>query len=308
MTGRNIPTSDEVMSYLTERRNWGRWGDDDQVGAVNLITPEKRIRAAALVRSGRAVSLSRYLPKDAAPNNPTPAQHWMRTNDRGYGGGSAVDFYGVAYHGTATTHLDALCHVWTSGGLYNGRDPKEVIGFDGAKFGSVDNWPTGIVTRGVLLDIPKFRGEPYVTQDKPVHGWELEDVAKAQGVTLEPGDAMCVYSGREAYNKDNPDVPWGTANAAQRPGLHASCLPFVRDNDVSMISWDMMDLHPSGYDLAWSVHGVIPSYGVALQDNALLEPLAAACAEEGRYEFMLMVLPLRVLGGTGSPVNPVALF
>ena len=136
---------------------------------------------------------------------------------------------------------------------------------------------------------------------------ELEEVAKAEGVAVEPGDALVVYSGREAYNRDHPDTIWGS-NPAERPGLHSSCLPFIRDNDVALISWDMMDLNPNGYGLPWSVHGVIFAYGVALQDNALLEPLAQACAEEGRYEFMLSILPLRVAGGTGSPVNPVALF
>ena len=146
-----------------------------------------------------------------------------------------------------------------------------------------------------------------MTQDKPVHGWELEDVATAQGVALLPGDAVVVYSGREAYNLDHADVPWGSTGA-DRPGLHASCLPFIRDNDVALLSWDMMDHIPNGYGLPWSVHGVIFAYGVALQDNALLEPLAQACAEEGRYEFMLSILPLRVAGATGSPVNPVALF
>ena len=307
MAERTLPTKDEVDSYLRDRRNWGRWGKDDDKGAINLITPEKRVAVARLVRSGRAVSLSRFLPKDPAPNNPTPAQHWMRVNDRGSGAGSAVDFYGVAYHGTSTTHLDALCHVWNSDGMYNGRNPAEEIGFSGAKFGSVERWSDGIITRGVLMDVPKYRGEPYVTQDKPVHGWELEEVAKAEGVVLEPGDALVVYSGREAFNLDHADVPWGS-NAAERPGLHASCLPFIRDNDVALISWDMMDYSPNGYGLPWSVHGVIFAYGVALQDNALLEPLAQACAEEGRYEFMLSILPLRVAGGTGSPVNPVALF
>ena len=124
---------------------------------------------------------------------------------------------------------------------------------------------------------------------------------------MEPGDALVVYSGREAWNEANPDQICGS-NSAERPGLHASCLPFIRDNDVSVLSWDMMDLTPNGYDLPWSVHGSIFAYGVALQDNALLQPLAEACAQEGRYEFLLMILPLRVEGGTGSPVNPVAMF
>jgi len=300
---RPIPTKAEVESYLVDRRNWGRWGPDDQVGAVNLITAQKRIQAASLVRSGRVVSLSREFPKTPAPNNANPAQHFMKMMDRG-SGGAAVDYYGISYHGTASTHLDSLCHVWNENGMWNGRKPDEEIDFEGARWGAVTNWSTGIITRGVLLDVPRFRGEPFVTQERPIHGWELEDVAKAQGVTLEPGDALLVYGGREAWNRVNPT--WGAGPS--RPGLATSCLPFIRDNDVSLLVWDMMDHTPNGYDLPWSVHAVIFAYGVGLVDNALLEPLAAACAEEGRYEFMLMVSPLVVVGGTGSPANPLALF
>ena len=303
---RRVPTKEEVLAYLKEDRNWGRWGQDDQVGAVNMVTPEKRVAAASLVKSGRAVSLSREFPKTAAPNKPTPAIHYMKRNIRDDHSGGATDYYGISYHGTATTHLDALCHVWDANGMWNGRNPEEVITFDGAKWGSVEHWKDGIITRGVLLDVPKHRGEPFVTQDKPIHGWELEDIAKEEGVTMAPGDALVVYSGRENWNEVNPI--WGTAGAPSRPGLHASCLKFIRESDCCVLVWDMMDHSPNGYDLAWSVHGSIFAYGIGLLDNALLQPLAEACAEEGRYEFMLTINPLRVVGGTGSPVNPIALF
>ena len=302
---RRVPTKEEVLAYLYEDRNWGRWGQDDQMGAVNMVTPEKRIAAARLVKSGRAISLSREFPKTPAPNNPTPAIHYMKRNIRKDGGGSATDYYGISYHGTATTHLDALCHVWDANGMWNGGDPEESITFDGAKWGSVEHWKDGIITRGVLLDVPKHRGEPFVTQDKPIHGWELEDIAKEEGVTMEPGDALVVYGGREKWNEVNPN--WGTAGAPARPGLHASCLKFIRESDCCVLVWDMMDHSPNGYDLPWSVHGAIFAYGIGLLDNALLQPLAEVCAQEGRYEFMLTINPLRVVGGTGSPVNPIAL-
>jgi kynurenine formamidase len=304
MSDRPLPSQAEVLAYLRERRNWGRWGRDDEVGAVNLITPAKRAAAARLVRSGRSVSLSRELPTTPGPGNPTPAQHWMKTVPRGRGG-FAADFYGVYYHGWANTHLDALCHTWDEAGMWNGRDPAREIGLDGARFGGVHHWKDGLVTRGVLLDVPRHRGEPYVRQERPVHDWELEEIAKAASVQLTPGDAVCVYSGREAWQAAHPDRAYGPE---PRPGLHASCLAFLRDHDVAVLAWDMMDLTPSGYDVAWSVHAAIFAYGVALVDNALLEPLARACVEEGRSEFMLVVAPLRVVGGTGSPANPLALF
>ena len=307
MPERRVPTKQEVGSYLSDRRNWGRWGDKGSAGAINLITAEKRLSAVALVKTGRTVSLSRPFPVAPSAENPRPAQHFIKKEDRPPGGGAALDYYGVFYHGTATTHIDALCHVWDQGGMWDGRDPSQVITFEGATYGTVDQWKEGILTRGVLLDVPKHRGEPYVTLDSPVHGWELEDIVKEQGLILEPGDACMVYSGREAYAQDHGGV-WSRGREFERAGLHASCLPFIRDNDMSTLGWDMMDAMPNEYGIPWTVHGVIFAYGVALLDNSLLQPLAEACAEEGRYDFMLTINPLNVVGGTGSPVNPVAVF
>jgi len=294
------PSREQALSYLREGNNWNRWGADDEVGAVNLITPEKRVRAASLVRSGRSVSLSRDIPTVPGRNNPMPATHWLRVMDT-----AVVDHIGISYHGYVTTHVDALCHVWDEGGMWNGRDPKVEVTSQGARFGGIQHWREGITTRGVLLDIPTFRREPSVTLEKPVHGSELEAIAKAQGVEIEPGDALVVYSGREAWQAANPS--W-SGYRPPSPGLHASCLPFVRDHDVAVLVWDLMDAAPNEYGMTWTMHGAIFAYGVALVDNALLQPLAEACAAEGRYEFMLTFAPLPVVGGTGSPINPIALF
>lgn len=304
MSDREVPTKKEIDAYLRDT-NWGRWGGKGGAGAMNLITPEKRLDAVSLVSKGRPVSLSRPLPVTPSGDNPRPAQHYMHRESRPFDGGAAMDYYGVFYHGTATTHIDALCHVWNKDGMWDGKNPDGVIKFGGASYGSVDEWKDGILTRGVLLDVPRYREEAYVTMDKPVHGWELEDVAKAQGVVIKPGDAVFIYSGREKYASDH-EGRWGTAEG--RPGLHASCLPFVKRNDISILGWDMMDAAPNEYNIPWTVHGVIFAYGVALVDNSLLEPLSAVCAEEKRYEFMLTINPLFVKGGTGSPANPIAVF
>lgn len=283
---------DNPLSY---RRNWGRWGPNDGMGAVNLITPQKRAAAATLVKSGRTVSLGRVF---------EPDQHFIRINTRGTGG-SVVDYYGFLYHGVGITHVDALCHVWDQHGMWNGRDPAKEIDTNGTKFADITAFGGGLITRGVLLDVPRHRRASHVTQDRPVEGAELEAIAKAQGVTVEPGDALLIHSGREALVRASG--PYGPSTGA-RPGLHVSCARFVRDRDVSILGWDMHDAMPDKDKLPWPVHGVLFSYGVALLDNALLEPLAQACAEERRYEFMFMALPLKVARGTGSPVNPIALF
>jgi kynurenine formamidase len=299
-----VPSNAEMQAYLKANTNWGRWGKDDEIGAINLITAEKRMEAVSLVKKGRTVSLSRPFPKTPAPNNPTPAMHWMRKLGRRFGVSGVIDFYGISYHGQSATHIDALCHVWDADGLWNGRSP-DVVEADGTQWGSIQNWSQGIVTRGVLLDVPRYRGEPYVPQGRPVTGPELEAVAKAQGVEVRAGDALCVYSGRENHDRAEPQ-PWGTPGIA-RPGLHTSCLKFIHEHDASLLVWDMMDEEREA-DCPWGTHSAIFAFGVALVDNALLEPLAAACAEEGRYEFMLMLCPLVVEGGTGSPLNPIAMF
>ena len=225
-------------------------------------------------------------------------------SERG-GGGSVVDYYGSLYHGVSVTHVDALCHVWDKNGMWQGRDPAKEIDTSGARFADINAFANGLITRGVLLDVPRHRRAPHVTVDRPVEGTELEEIAKAQGVSIAPGDALMVYSGREALVRSG--TPYGSATTA-RPGLHVSCARFIRDRDVAILGWDMHDAMPDKSGLPWPVHGVLYSYGVVLLDNALLEPLAQACAEERRYEFMFMALPLRVARGTGSPVNPVALF
>lgn len=307
-------TREDAEHYLRDRRNWGRWGNDDELGALNLITPDKRVQAASLVRQGRSVSMSRPFPKEPSAINQHPAMHYMNRTVRGPGG-HATDFYGVAYHGMNSTHIDSLCHVWDENGMWNGRKADDVITFQGATFGQIDNWRDGIVTRGVLLDVPRLRGTECVTQEEPVHGWELEQAARAQGTAVTPGDALVVYSGREAWTRA-AGRPWGsgvsTAPAGQvygpdRPGLHASCLEFIRETDAAVLVWDMMDMLPDGLGLPWTVHGAIFAFGIALVDNALLEPLAGILAAEGRSDFMFVTSPLRVEGGTGSPANPLAI-
>ena len=271
------------------RRNWGRWGDNDQVGAINLITAEKRRAAAGPVQSGRTVSLRRAF---------EPPQHFMTTSTLGNGGGYVMDYLGFIYHGQTITHIDALCHTWDGDGMWQGHDPDEDITTEGAHFADITHWKEGIITKGVLIDVPRHRGAPHVTVAEPVTADELDAIVRAENVTVEPGDALLVHSGWAAYMASDPDPSQGG------PGLHASCAEFIRDHDVALLGWDLMDARPQD-DLAWSVHGVLFNFGVALLDNALLEPIADACAEENRWSFMFQALPLNVARGTGSPANPI---
>ena len=302
---RTPPTVEEYRAYQERFSNWGRWGAGDQLGTLNFVTDDVRRAAAALVREGRSVSLARPLATAqvlSGHRNPTPADHRMNVGGMGCG-----DYVGVSYHGFANTHIDALCHIFTEDGyIYNGR-PKSDVTEAGATANAVDAWRNGIVTRGVLYDVPRHRGVDYVPLDAPVHGWELEDVAQAQGVTPRAGDAVLVRAGAKAFWAANPqhEPVWAAA------GVHASALEFLYEHDAALMGWDLMEA--AGQEAygapALPIHSVaIPYMGLPLLDNADFEALAAACAELGRWEFQLVIAPLVVIGGTGSPANPIAVF
>lgn len=313
----------QIMGYLRDRRNWGRWGPDDELGTLNLISEAAVKRGLAAVTAGKSISLSRDLPVTPSPNNPRPALLFVETRSRPdvsdsegpFRAGVATDFIGVFCHGTAATHIDALCHAWDSYGMWNGRNPEQE--FDGmrANWGSIDQWRNGIATRCVLLDVPSFRGEPHVTSDQPVCAEEIYAIAERQGSEIAPGDAVAIYCGREQYESLNH--PWGAAAPGERswpptgdelrPGLDSSCIEPLREWDTSALVWDMLDNSPNGRCLPWSVHAAISHFGLALIDNADLEVVATECRTRGNNSFFLVVAPLPVNGATGSVVNPLAI-
>ncbi len=308
LANRTTTTPEEYQAYGTRLNNWGRWGADDQSGTLNHITPEVRQRALGMPRTGRPVSCANPLATAAVVPNATrngrPADHRMTVNP-----GSSSDYVGVSYHGFVNTHIDALCHIFTGPGgrLYNDADPALVTP-EGALTHSVDRWRDGIVTRGVLYDIPRMRGHDHVREGEPVEGWHLQDWAAQVGVTPQPGDAVLIRSGAEPFWRAHPDfqmtMPLNT------PGVAVSVLEFLHDTSAALMGWDLQEA--SGQDQYGEripLHAIaIPHMGLPLLDNANFERLAEACAETGRYEFLLVISPLVVLGGTGSPVNPLAVF
>jgi len=305
---RTPPTAEEYASWRTQYSNWGRWGDDDELGTLNFVTPEVRRQAAALVRDGRVISCSRAIDTKPGPANPYPARHMVAMQESG----AMCDHLSLFIHGFTETHLDALCHLPVAEGLetWNGRRLDQ-YGMPAEHAGTIDFWRDGIVTRGVLFDIPRLRGTEYVTPGAPVHGWELADAAAAQGVTPQPGDAVLIRSGHGPYFAATGGQPGfgGTA------GVHASCVEFLHDTDASMLVWDMQDApnadqgipNPRGLTVPLHVHHIlIPYMGMPILDNADFEALAVACADAGRWAFQFVVAPLVIPRGTGSPVNPLA--
>jgi kynurenine formamidase len=296
-------------------KNWGRWGSEDQRGALNLITAEKRAAAAALVRSGETVSCARELPVAPSPENPTPALHFMaRAGDacaiEGTGGLEAcMDFVGVAFHGMAVSHIDALCHVLVEGRMYNGR-PASAVKSTGAEAGSIlAAAGGGIVGRGVLLDVPRLRGVPWLEGDDCVAPEELVAAEEGAGLRVGEGDILLVSTGRDARREARG--PWNP-NEGGLAGLHPECIPWLRERDVAVLGSDgVSDPLPGNAAAGWPIpvhQCTLVAMGVHLLDNLALGALADACARHGRWEFLFTVAPLRIAGGTGSPVNPIAVF
>ncbi|MHC5543700.1 cyclase family protein, partial [Singulisphaera rosea] len=190
-------TKADVDRWSKELSNWGRWGKDDQIGTLNLITPETRKRAAALVKEGVSISLSRDLETKTSANNPTPLVHKMIL-PRGPGGGDmALDSYEMNYHGLAYTHLDALCHVFPGGKLYNGFSAEEIT-TKGAAKESILNVKGGVFTRGILIDIPRLKGVPYLEPGTHIYPADLEAWEKKAGIRVGAGDAILIRTGRWA--------------------------------------------------------------------------------------------------------------
>jgi kynurenine formamidase len=303
MNGRAALSKQEVLSFLTTLSNWGRFGPRDQLGTLNLITPEKRVAAAGLVRSGRTVSAARPLPTEPSPENPNPvAHHMIATASEGWGG----DYFAMASHGFATSHIDALCHIFHEDQLYNGY-PTAKVTAHGALELAIHELRDGIVSRGVLLDIPRRRGVPYLAASEPIFPDDLEAAEQDTGVRVEPGDVLFIRTGRWALREARG--AWNTSQAAA--GLDASCLPWLHERGVAALGSDgVSDVLPSRIDgVNLPIHTVaIVAMGLHLLDNLDLEPLAKTCASENRWQFLLTIAPLVLTRGTASPVNPIALF
>ncbi|HZU74265.1 MAG TPA: cyclase family protein [Acidimicrobiales bacterium] len=296
-------TTDEVRALHTELSNWGRWGDDDQLGALNFITPAMRAAAAAGVRSGRTVSCARSLPTQPAVDNPTPVAHHM-IGTATEGGGA--DYFAIAPHGYATSHIDALCHIFRDDQLYNGY-PSTAVTAHGALQLGIHHLASGVVGRGVLLDIPRLRDVEALAPGEPIFPEDLEEASSRAGLEVGCGDVLLVRTGRWPWRATHG--PWDPHQALA--GLDASCLAWLHRREVAVLGSDgVSDVVPSRVpEIRLPIHSVaIPTMGVHLLDNLDLEALAVACSEEQRWSFLLTVAPLVLWRGTASPVNPIAMF
>lgn len=295
-------------------KNWGRWGDDDQLGTLNYITPDTVRAAAGLVRSGRRVSMSLPINKVAGPDNPRPALHYViASHDLPVSTGRmtvAEDFLGMAFHGDSHTHTDALCHIAYQGQTYNGRVATDVVTSVGATTLDIAARADGVVGRGVLYDIPRLRGIDWLEPGEAVSRDELEEWERVMGLHLGEGDIFVFRTGH--HRRRLALGPWDNNPEAEgKAGLALDAIPWLYERRVAAFLPDgdgeTVPSHVEG--IPWPIHPLqITAMGMATSDSLQFEDLAAACEAEGRWEFMVVGLPLRLPGGTGSPWNPIAIF
>ena len=299
-------TADEFGALYRRLRSANGWASGSR-GALDALTPERVAAAAREVRTGRTVTLAAPVQTRPGPDDPEPARHWMTGGpEDGTAPGLhfALDGFAMNVHGDADSHLDALCHVIYDGTLHGGV-PASSVTADGATALSVEVARDGIVGRGVLLDIPRLRGVPWLEPGDAVTADDLVAAESAQRVRVTEGDILLVRVGHRRRRAERG--AWQVTRA--RAGLHPGAMEFLADRRVAVLGGDgNNDTAPSPTEgVGFPVHVLaIHAMGVHLLDYLQFEDLAPLCAAEDRWSFLCVIAPLRLRDATGSPVNPIA--
>lgn len=287
--------------------NWGKWGPQDERGALNYIASEQMVRAAGLVRRGRVYPLALPVQQHKVPVFPgrAPALHFMTMDGGDYAAGHKAkggfqytdDYLVLACH--AGTHMDALAHVCSEGTMYNGFPAVEVRSY-GARRGGIDK-VGAIFTRGVLLDLAGLHGVPHLPAQHEVVAADLDACCRAQGVSVGPGDAVLLRTGwLTLYERD----PMGFDR--EQPGLGLDSVPWFAERQVSVIAADntAVEKVPARHgEELFPVHvRLLRDLGIYLMELLDLEALA----RDRVHEFLFVAAPLRITGGVGSPLTPLA--
>ena len=292
-----IPTEEEVLGYFKSLSNWGRWGDDDQLGTPNLITPEKTKRGLATVQEGVSVSLSRTVLWDAAPDVPNPPVHYMVESGEGWASGdkvsarptaAATDYIGMVFHGYAVTHVDSLAHFFWEGKTYNGNPAHLVSTSMGATVCSVEAAKNGFITRGVLVDVPMIRDIDWVERGEGVSPEAILAAEDRCGFKVEEGDVLLIRTGQLRRRSVEGPVERSAGSTA----CQAACLPLFHQRGVAVMGSDTgNDVSPAQYPkVPQPIHQVgITAMGLWILDNANLEELSEACGQRNRWEFMVSI-------------------
>jgi len=307
--GQPVLSGDQFAELYARLETESQWGTLERPGALDNIT-DADIRAAANeIRLGRSVSLAAPVETSKAADDPQPARHemtqWARGRDDSAGLHFAMDRFEMNVHGNADSHLDALCHVIYNNTLYGGV-PADTASRDGATALSLDIVANGIVGRGVLLDIPRLRGTPWLDPGDSVTADDLLAAENAQHVRVTPGDLLFVRVGHRQRRTELG--PWNVAEA--RAGLHPTALVLLAERRIGALGSDgNNDTAPSAVDgVAFPVHVLaIHAMGVHLLDYLQFDDLVPLCEQLDRWSFLCVIAPLRLPNATGSPVNPIAI-
>lgn len=304
-----IATQDDFRRAMKELSNWGRWGEQDELGAANLITPAKRKQALALAREGRTISLSHDVPQEKAVDTPTFLNRTVVT----VAPGVALDSYQYTgtYHGVIHSHLDSVdCHIMVDGRGYNGVSMEEIKAAGGCPRGSINALKDGVVTRAILFDATRLPGKAtpqgWLEPGTAITREDLERLEKIQRVRVSPGDVILLYTGR--WKRRAALGPW--PNATGFAGYHIDVAYFLKERGVSFIGADgPNDVSPSGLPQGLGLHQLaLVAMGISIFDNLDFERAVEEARRLNRYEFLFVAAPLRIEKGMGSPLNPLAVF
>jgi kynurenine formamidase len=305
-----IANEQDFRRAMKELSNWGRWGADDELGAANLITPAKRKEALALAKEGIPISLAHDVAQEVAADAPFILERTL--NDVTDSGTTDRYQYTGTYHGVVHSHMDAVdCHVMYEGKGYNGRSMEDIKAAGGCPKGNITALKDGIVTRAILFDATLLPGRAplgWLEPGTPVHREDLEALEKLEHVKVAPGDVVLLYTGR--WKRRAEKGPWSRETGFA--GYYADVAYFLKERGVSFIGSDgPTDVMPSGFPVPIRIplHQLaLAAMGVDIFDNLDFERAIEHARQVNRYEFLFSAAPLRIALGTGSPLNPLAIF
>ncbi len=299
-------------------KNWGRWGPDDQIGTLNFVSPEDVIKAGALIKRGKVFSLGPNFDRNGPQkglwgNRFNPIHTMLATGTDAVAG--TQDEGGLRYADDTVnmplqcgTQWDALGHIFYDDKMWNGYDAR-LVDSDGAKKNGIEQTKARMVGRGVLLDVARYCGVPYLEDGMAITNADLDATAKAQGVEIRRGDFVIVRTGQMEQRLDCGE--WGGYAGGDAPGLAFETAEWVHKKEIAAICTDTWgcEVRPNETDDAsqpwhWVV---IPMIGISMGEIFYLRELADDCAHDHVYEFFFTAPPLPITGAVGTPINPMAI-
>ncbi len=321
MVPRNALKRDVTLRTLetaAERlKNWGKWGPDDEIGTLNYIKPADLVKAGSLVRKGKAFSLGLDFNQDGPQRTGwggrfNPIHTMLATGTDAVAGRQEAGKLRYADDMVTMplqcgTQWDGLGHIFYGEQMWNGYDAR-LVDSTGAKKNGIHKTRDRMIGRGVLLDIPRWKGGDYLEDGYGIGNDDLDGCARAQGVEVKPGDFVIVRTGQMEHCLARGD--WGAYAAGDAPGLRFETAEWIHRKQIAAICCDTWgcEVRPNESTEAFQPWHwiVIPMIGITMGEIFYLQDLAADCAQDKVYEFLFCAPSLPITGAVGSPINPIA--